>query len=280
MMMPGRPRLGAFADESSQDFEAQLDAVRRNRITHIELRMVADVPVHKQDLETIRAFKQRADDAGVGFSAVGSGLGKAPLAAIDDQVVVCRHLVDIARILETPYIRMFSFHLPEGMLAEQCRQQVIDNLGALVEVVQGSGVMLAHENEKKIYGETAGCCLDLYRTFYGTGCFKGIFDFANFIQAGQDPLTECWPLLKEFTEYFHIKDARLADGRVVPPGEGDGHLAVILAEAIRNGFCSFLTLEPHLSPKEYGGTSATRFDLAATALHALLEGIEGTHVGT
>lgn len=269
------PILSAFADESSEDFDAQLDAVKRNGITHIELRKVDGTPVRNQGLATIRDLKKRADDAGVRFSAVGSGLGKC---AIDDdmqaQVETCRHLIDIAHILETPYIRMFSFRLPREQPPETFRRQVIDGLGALVEAADGSGVMLAHENESHIYGETAERCLDLYETFYDTRVFKGIFDFANFIQAGQNPLTDCWPLLKNYTEYFHIKDARLEDGRVVPPGQGDGGLAAILGEAIANGFHSFLTLEPHLWPKFYGGTAEIRFDLAAEALKDLLSGLE------
>ena len=271
MSTSNTPILSAFADESATDFAGQLDAVRRNGITHIELRDVDGTPVNKQDLETIRAIKKQADDAGIKFSAVGSGLGKCPLDAdMGTQVDLCRHLVDIAHILETRYIRMFSFRIPEGQAPEDCRGQVIDQLGTLVETVNGTGVILAHENEKHIYGETAERCRHLYEAFYASGVFKGIFDFANFIQAGDKPLSDCWPLLKDYTEYFHIKDARLEDGRVVPPGQGDGGLKKILADAIGNGFNSFLTLEPHLWPKHFGGTSETRFDLAANALKTIL----------
>lgn len=273
MSEPATLRLSAFADENSQDFQEQLDAVRRNGITHIELRKVEGTPVEKQDLGTIRELKKCAADAGIGFSAAGSGLGKCHLDDdLDEQVRTCRHLVDIAHILEAPYIRMFSFRLPKDRPPEACRQQVVDHLAALVDAVRGSGVVLAHENEKHIYGETAERCLDLYQTFYDSGVFKGIFDFANFIQAGQAPLSDCWPLLKNYTEYFHIKDARLADGGVVPPGQGDGSLPEILGDAIRGGFRSFLTLEPHLGPA-HGETPETRFDCAAAALHHVLRGI-------
>ncbi|MDT8391277.1 MAG: sugar phosphate isomerase/epimerase [Lentisphaeria bacterium] len=266
------PILSAFADESSPSFDGQLDAVRRNNITHIELRDVDGTPVQKQSLATIRAFKKQADDAGVTFSAVGSGLGKCGLDDdVDEQVEMCRHLIDIAHILETPYIRMFSFHIPEDREPADCRQQVIDQLGRLVDTVSGTGVTLAHENEKKIFGDIAERCLDLCETFSGTGAFKSIFDFANYVQVGQRPLTDCWPLLKDHTEYFHIKDARLEDGRVVPPGQGDGGLKEILGEAIAGGFNKFLTLEPHLWPRYFGGTSETRFDMAAQALSDLLK---------
>jgi len=266
--------ISAFADESSSVFDEQLQAVKRNGITHIELRQFDDTNVNKTTLETIREVKRRADDAGVRFSAVGSGLGKCEVGDdIEPQQVLCKRLIEIALILETPYIRMFSFRIPQEQPAETFRQQVIDKMGALVEAARGTGVMLAHENEKHIYGETAERCLDLYETFHSTGVLKGVFDFANFIQAGQKPLTDCWPLLKNHTEYFHIKDALLEDGAVVPAGKGDGSIKEILGEAIGQGFCSFLTLEPHLWPKRFGGTSESRFDLAANALKALLHAI-------
>lgn len=262
--------LSAFADEASKDFGEQLEAVKRNGITHIELRNVSGKALHEQSLEEIREIKTRADDAGIGFSAAGSGLGKAGLADIEAQAEICKHLVEIAKILDAKYIRMFSFHKPKEKAWEDCRQQVIDNLGKFVDVVTGTGVMLAHENEKGIFGETADRCLDLYKTFYPTGAFKGVFDFANFVQAGQRPAVDCWPLLKDFTEYFHVKDAQIDGGKVVPAGQGDGGLAEILGDAINGGFNSFLTLEPHLWPKHYGEDANARFDIAAEALRGLL----------
>jgi sugar phosphate isomerase/epimerase len=266
-----KPIISAFADESSGVFDEQLQAVKRNEITHIELRNFDETNVNKTDISTIREIKRRADDAGVVFSAVGSGLGKCKIDDdIEQQKELCKQLIEFAHVLETPYIRMFSFRIPQDQKAADYRDQVMDKMGALVEVASGSGVMLAHENESHIYGETAAGCLDLYKAFYSTGVLKGVFDFANFIQAGEKPLEDCWPLLKPYTEYFHIKDALLADGAVVPAGQGDGHIKEILTDAIAGGFDSYLTLEPHLWPKRFGGTDEYRFDLAASALKDLL----------
>jgi sugar phosphate isomerase/epimerase len=267
------PKLSAFADESSDVFSEQIDAVVRNGFTHIELRNADGNPPHKHDLETIKGFKQAASDAGIGFSAVGSPLGKC---SINDDIQVhvdmCKRLVEVAHILGTPYIRMFSFRIPKEENADDYRQQVIDNLGKLVDVVDGTGVMLAHENEHGIYGDIGRRCRDLYDTFYGTGCFKGVFDFANFLGCGDDPMTDCWPLLKDYTEYFHIKDRRNSDGNVVPAGQGEGNMKKILGEAISGGFSSFLTLEPHVG-EEFGETSEARFDCAAQSLVGLLKEI-------
>jgi RIP metalloprotease RseP len=87
------------------------------------------------------------------------------------------------------------------------------------------GIRLLHENEKGIYGDIASRCLDLIEHFDGRlGC---IFDPANFIQCGEQPLDN-FALLKDKIEYMHIKDALLTDGSVVPSGKGDGNVPAIL----------------------------------------------------
>ncbi|MBP5330825.1 MAG: sugar phosphate isomerase/epimerase, partial [Lachnospiraceae bacterium] len=80
--------------------------------------------------------------------------------------------------------------------------------------------------------------------FYGEH-FRAIFDFANFVQVGQDTL-EAYELLKDYVVYVHVKDAKSADGSVVPAGYGDGNVAQILKMMFDNGFNGFLSLEPHL----------------------------------
>lgn len=81
-------------------------------------------------------------------------------------------------------------------------------------------------------------------TFYGEH-FKAIFDFANFVQAGEDTL-KAYALLKEYISYLHVKDAFMVNGSVVPAGFGDGHVKEILADLFASGFDGFLSLEPHL----------------------------------
>ena len=272
MAATNTPKLSAFADESSGVFSEQIDAIVRNGFTHMEPRNADGSSVNKQSLDVTRAMKRAADDAGIGFSAVGSGLGKCGVNDdIEVHVEMCKRLVETAHILETPYIRMFSFRIPKGESADDYRQQVMDNFGKLIEVVDGTGVILAHENESGIYGDTGKRCHDLCQAFYDTGSFKNVFDFANFVQVGENPLVDCWPLLKDYTQYFHIKDARAVDGVVVPAGQGDGHVKEILGEAIGKGFDSFLTLEPHLWPKHFEGTDEQRFDLAAQTLVKLVD---------
>jgi sugar phosphate isomerase/epimerase len=140
---------------------------------------------------------------------------------------------------------MFSFYIPPEHEASSHRGDVMRRLRAMIDYARENDVVLLHENEKDIYGDNAERCLDLFETL---GCehFKCTFDFANFVQVGQDTL-EAYQMLKHHIAYIHVKDALLADGRVVPAGEGDGHVEEILRKLDAEKFRGFLSLEPHLA---------------------------------
>ena len=56
-------------------------------------------------------------------------------------------MVELAHILDTRYIRMFSFFIPQGGRADDYRGQVFERLGALVNYAGTQDVVLLHENE-------------------------------------------------------------------------------------------------------------------------------------
>ena len=116
--------------------------------------------------------------------------------------------------------------------------------------------VLLHENEKGIYGDSAPRCKELLEAFYGPH-FKAVFDFANFVQVGQQTLP-AYELLKPYVEYVHVKDAQWDTGAVVPAGQGDGHVKEILADLIGGGWKGFLSLEPHLT--DFAGLAALEQD--------------------
>lgn len=102
--------------------------------------------------------------------------------------------------------------------------EVFDRIGKFVDYASANDTLLLHENEKDIYGAMAPECKKLMDTFYGDH-FKAIFDFANFVQCGQDTL-EAYEMLKSYIAYIHVKDALKSDQSVVPAGYGDGNVAV------------------------------------------------------
>lgn len=238
----GKLNIYAFADEASGQIDGQIAAMRRNGLQGLEIRGVDGQNIADISLEKAHEVRRKLDDAGLTVWSMGSPIGKTGIgsdgfAAHLDKL---RHVLALADVLGAKNVRMFSFYMPAEQ-AEKFRQQVIDQVGQMLRVAEGSGIALCHENEKGIYGDNAARCHDLLTVFPQ---LEGVFDPANFIQCGQDTI-EAWKLLRDRIKYLHIKDA-LADGRVVPAGKGIGYVRSILDD-FRSRGGSAVTIEPHLS---------------------------------
>ena len=122
---------------------------------------------------------------------------------------------------------------------------ILSHLREMIAYAKEQDVVLLHENEKEIYGDTAERCLDLMQEL-GCDYFQAVFDPANFVQCGQDTI-KAYEMLKDHIAYLHIKDACAVDGRVVPSGQGDGNVENILKKLFSCGYQGYLSLEPHLS---------------------------------
>ena len=146
------------------------------------------------------------------------------------------HVCALANIFACKRIRMFSF-----FHAYDQPEKVFEYLRGMVTVANQYGVILCHENEKDIFGDTLERVLQLVQN---VPCMKFIYDPANFLQCGQTAdLT--LPALHGNMEYFHIKDVISATGEIVPAGYGDGHISQ-LVDMIDPEEDMVLTLEPHL----------------------------------
>lgn len=264
-------RLSAFADEISPDLDEQIVHCRRHGVSHLELRGVNKINVLDFDPALRAEIKRKLADAGMGVVVIGSPIGKVkihePFAAHLDRFKIA---VELAQYFGAPFIRLFSYYPAEGQSAEEFvvrhRDEVIDRMRQKVALVENLDVVLVHENESHIYGDTGDRCLDLLRTVQSPK-LRAAFDFANFVQIGHDPLAN-WPKLKPYTVHIHIKDALKGIGKVVPAGEGDGQLPGILKDAWDSGYRGFLSLEPHLqmAGRMQGFSGPERFGEAVNAL--------------
>ncbi len=237
-------KITGFADEIAQELDAQIAGVQKLDIKHIEMRGVdGDNLIFHTD-EKVKEIKKKLDDAGIKLSALGSPLGKIGIEdPFEPHFEQFKRACEIAHMMDTRNIRMFSFYVSDNNKNDK-KGDVFERIGRFVDYAKKSDVVLLHENEKGIYGERAKECRELMDEFASDN-FHAIFDFANFVQVGQDTL-EAYELLKDFIVYLHIKDARLENGTVVPAGYGDGNVEMILRKLFEKGFDGFLSLEPHL----------------------------------
>lgn len=241
--------ISGFADEIDPSLDKQLETVTALGMRYISLRSADGKGVADYTPEEVRtSLLPRLQAAGVGVSSLGSPIGKVGIndeAGFEAQCVALKRLCETAKILDCRFIRMFSFYMPEGEDPEQYRETVIKKLRRFLEIAAPYDVMLMHENEKDIYGDTGARCKVLFDALGSEGLCAA-FDFANFVQCGEDP-EACWELLRPYIKYIHIKDAKYGSGENVVAGTGDGKIAQLLRRAICDeGYTGFLTLEPHL----------------------------------
>lgn len=267
--------LSGFADEIDPDFAVQCAHVRSLGLTHIELRSAWGVNVLDLTDDQLAEVERLLAEHELQVSSIGSPIGKIAVTdPFEPHVDRMRHCVDVAERLHAPYIRMFSFFIPEGDDPDAHRDEVMRRLAALAEVAEGREVTLLHENEKEIFGDIPRRCVDIAET---VPAFRLIFDPANYVQCGVRPVTDGYAQLRPHTAYVHVKDALAADGSVTVAGGGDGEVPELLERLRDDGFDGFFSLEPHLAAHdEFGGFSgAAEWTRAHEAFTALLreEGI-------
>lgn len=260
--------LTGFADEISTNPQEQVNGLLECGLQHLEVRKVGDKGILDLTVDEVSNFKQLLNENGIQVSCIGSPIGKVDVIADDMEEHFRRFQIALerARQFETRFIRIFSFY-HKGQSAEEVRDAVFHEMERMVAEAEKAGLILLHENEKGIYGVSAQNCLDLLARF-GGAAFQGIFDPANFVQAKEDPLEHCWPMLRKHITYFHIKDAIMETGQVVPAGQGDGGIPAILAQAKADGYQGFVSLEPHLGAS-FGEDGLTRFRVATEALRKI-----------
>ena len=245
--------LTGFADEIAPELSKQIWHLKNLGISFIEMRGVNGKGLVDYTLEEAKEIKNRLDAEGFRLSSVGSPIGKISVYdPFKPHLEKLKHTIEIAHTMAVKNIRVFSFYIPKENKPILYQDQVLEQMGKMVDLASQNEVVLLHENEKGIFGDNADRCKELMKHFYGEH-FKAVFDFANFVQVGQDTV-EAYDLLAPYIDYVHIKDARKDTGTVVPPGAGDGNLELILNRMKENGYKGFLSLEPHLA--DFGGFKA------------------------
>lgn len=269
-------KLSAFADEASASLDGQIKALLRNEISYIDVRSVEGKNVLDFTIEEATEYNARLKAAGIRVYSVGSPIGKVEISCdFSEYLKKAEHICKLAEVFETDKIRMFSFFDAYGE-----EERVIDYLGQLVALADKYGMKLYHENEKKIFGDTAERVVRILNSVEG---LHSIYDPANFVEVGEN-MDKALELLHRRTEHFHIKDVISATGELVPAGFGDGMVRELVERIATDCEEMVLTIEPHLAVfAGYAAIDSTEmknkfkysssdeaFDAAVGALKAIL----------
>jgi sugar phosphate isomerase/epimerase len=271
-------RLSAFADEISPHLDEQIATLEREQIHYVDLRSVNGTNVLDFTDQQIVEIKRSLDDHGIGVSAIASPIGKVPIdGSFDELLHRFERAITIAQAFQTPYIRIFSFYRPaastdggDAPAPSSYRDEVLRRLREMTARAHAANIILLHENEKDIYGDTIARCRDLHESC-ADAHLRAVLDPANFIQCAQEPYPEAYEALHPWLSYVHVKDAR-SDGHVVAAGEGAARWPDLLRRLRADGYDGFLSLEPHLAHEgQFQGFSGVElFGQASQALQRLV----------
>ncbi|HTI71282.1 MAG TPA: TIM barrel protein [Candidatus Limnocylindria bacterium] len=251
-----------IGDEAGNLLTSQIEATKALRWKHIELRNVTipgfpkanvhDLPAAAFD-ETVRLL----EEAGITVHCFGSTIanwGKN----IDDpweitEQEVLRAIPRMQR-LGTRLIRIMSYRVKDG--PDQNEPERFRRLREVVRRFLDAGLQPVHENCMNFGGMSPVHALRLLENVPG---LKWVFDTANPVfnvdHSKPEPLPrqdpwEFWERVRDQTLHLHVKDATWNpaknDADYNWPGEGQGAVRRILADAVRRGYAGGLSIEPHM----------------------------------
>lgn len=270
--------LSAFADEIGPESQQQIDVLLGCGVRHIEFRSIHGVNVLSLSDAQIENFQSLLTRHGMRLSAIASPIGKSPIdEPFDVSLQELRRAIELAKLFETPNIRVFSFYPPTtGDTAWPAhRNEIVRRLREMSARAADAGVRLIHENEHRIFGDSPERITDLLDELPPLA-FGSVYDPANFVFCGYDPW-DGWLKTRDRVVHFHIKDWKTGASHGCLAGEGDGRILDVLQDATVRGFDGFCTLEPHLlSGGPTGGvTGPELFPKAVAALRAIIQRVEG-----
>ncbi len=237
--------ITGFADEIDPSIKVQFEELNRLGVKYFEPRGVDGKNISSITPDEAVKLKETMDKYGIKASSIGSPIGKINIKDdFEEHLLMLENVIEIAKILGTKYIRVFSFFMDEGTYEEN-RSEVMRRMKAMVKLAEENDIILLHENEKGIYGNIAPRCADILKEVNSPN-LRAVFDPANFVECDQVTYPDGFELMKPYIEYMHIKDAR-ADKKIVPAGMGIGNIKSIVTELNKMGYKGFYSIEPHLT---------------------------------
>jgi sugar phosphate isomerase/epimerase len=270
-------RISAFADEISPDPSLQVDVLEACGIRHIELRSVQKANVLDLTDLQIRELKSLFSKRGITLSAIGSPIGKVRIdEPFAPHLKRFERAIELARVFDTPNIRIFSYYPAAQGDWSRWRSEVITRMESKLRLAENAHVRLLHENEHRIYGDDPRRVCDLFQTLKSPS-LGAVYDPANYVVCGFDPW-QAWQQTREWTTHFHIKDWRRGEEHGCLAGEGEVRIHDVMKEVVARDFDGFATLEPHLlgGGPTGGVTGPELFPRAVAAFRSVLDSV-GAH---
>lgn len=266
--------LSGFADEISELVDEQLSVLQSENISHLDLRSAYGKNVLDLSEAELARLKTIFAEKGFQVTSIGSPIGKYPIwKEFAPELDSARRAIQAAKVMEAPYVRVFSYYMPTNENSEHFRDEVLYRMKRLTALAEEEKIVFVLENEVGVYGDTAKRCLDIL-TYCASPYLRLAFDVGNFIMAGDLPVTDAYPMLASYIACVHVKDASAEEEIFLPAGDGDGEFEAFTLKLKESGFTGPVSIEHHLIDKYPDLSNDRRFRIAAQAFKALLNRYE------
>jgi L-ribulose-5-phosphate 3-epimerase len=267
--------LGVCTDEVHPELEVALSFAREHGLVHVELLQFGGRAVVEMGEADWRRAGERIAAAGLRVSAVGSLclkgmlLGQVRPGQVGAEPAFRREMqtleasIRAAAVLGAPIVRCYGFRregmvdagngsprLPRGgEIPEEMLAKVAEGLGQAARRAAAAGLVLGLENVRSCWANTG---YNTGRILAATGhpALWAMWDPANDLVSGGDPLGEGYPSVRGRICHVHVKDARVVDaaaGRTAWEAVGRGEVDWVgqFRALRRDGYRGPLSLETH-----------------------------------
>jgi sugar phosphate isomerase/epimerase len=250
-----------IGDEAANTIDGQIKAMKELGWNTLEMRGVEVPGFAKANFHDIpeQAFNiavEKLQCAGIGVYCFGSTIanwGKKIDQPFDLSEV--ERAIPRMQRLGTRYVRIMSYAVRQE--EDQMAEERFRRLREICNRFRDAGLIPLHENCMNYGGMGWRYTLEMLEKVPG---LKLVFDTANPVfnedrskpqpRPRQDPW-EFWLNVRDHVEHIHIKDAvwnpKKNDADYTYPGEGEGAVRRILADAFQRGYDAALSIEPHVS---------------------------------
>ncbi len=254
--------LTGIGDEAANSLEGQIQAIKDLGWKHLEMRGVEvagfpkgnfhDIPDAAFDL-AVRKF----EDTGIGVYCFGATImnwAKKLADPFELTLSEVKRAIPRMQRLGTKYVRIMSFK--PGDEEYRIPPEVFRRVKDVTHMFLDAGLQPVHENCMNYGGMSWQHALELLDKCPG---LKWVFDTANPIFNPDRSKSKPWPRqdawefwehVRDHVVHIHIKDATWnaakKDADYNWPGEGQGRVRDIIADAVVRGYQGALSLEPHM----------------------------------
>jgi sugar phosphate isomerase/epimerase len=258
-------KLSVITDEIDADLDNALNVMAEYGVTGAEIRSVWNGNIADASDDMVEKVRRTLADHGATCVAIASPFYKcdmgedltqhardafgppdrATACGFSDQIAMLERCVEIARRLDTKYIRVFTFWKKEPLTSE-IEDQLVSAFLEPAQIAERAGVTLLIENEHSCCVGTGAQSARLLEDI-GSPAVRGLWDPGNAYFDGETPFPTGYDAIKRYIEHVHVKDAHIVDGRpqwcIV--GEGDVRWPDQLKALKNDGYAGYLSLETH-----------------------------------